>query len=1780
MAITNLEQLTSLVGEESLTNLGETGLDQQQTDQPETGSQTEQNLTKNLFVESLNGGQTDPTKPTTPAVKKPKNVSYGNPAYNQPSFAGYTNMNDFWSGTESQLRTNPRYETGYGSSKMTPTKTIERYDDQDYGYIYGIDNDDFYGKREAWYETLGKAVPRLGMGIINELGKGVGFVAGLVNPWNWGEAAYNTYTDQPGGNLIDIAADNVIHKAFEASDEWTRNEWLPTFQEAADNNKGFWHRVATDADFWTQDFVDGLAFLASAWIPGAALSKVGAGAALATRIGGLGARVSVAAEASTLAAEAASSARWFEQTGKLARNLDAFNSWAIATSSEAMFEAAEVRKSILDAPMYDEFGDPIINKKTGKPFTLDERKQAAAQAALNTFGMNAAVLGISNVFEYKFLKKLMGAPTPVEGAGSKIIGGAILGEEATVKAATPLWKTLAKQSFSGALREGFYEENMQLAIQRYNTNYGLEGTIGNLLNLNTWLPLAKQYSKQTVDALLGDDKEAAMGIGLGGFIGSIFGTFTSNKQEKRQQKVAEELAAGFNDAQNSFIKMGNVFKTEIVDGVDAEGKPIKVQRTVFDKDGNPIYDYDKIFAVSGLMLTNANELDDSVKELGKYRQELLKTRAWANFVNAHLNAGLEGRLQEKLQALDKADAESLAKLGFVKDENFAQEVQKLKNVAARIVKQNEEITNNVVFNNTTFSKKTNIAENNRRAHLIEINGRQIVNDETANQVKNDLEKLKSKFLSDASTSLTDGIVDQLNDLQYRIQSQEKTIKALKQSGRDKLLPMDIYDRVLSSLKEKYEELVKNNDLTVKQLKKDKNGLFRYEKESRNEPLLNLQLREKSQTIGELQNEIANDNQLFNLFSNPSTGVENYSKFFQALVAEKEKSVKEQVEKEKKKKADDEAKAAFRKETEHTVVKEADGTFTIVTPDGVVAVENIANQQEANEKAAQLTASLVAKKEAEKKAEQKKKEEEEKKKKEAQQKQNKNPPQKPQVNIDELKTQLKEKQDEATALMQKGVTENEAERQELIQDGLSEDEADAILEAQWLATPDGQKYTQLENEINQLKAVIADAEKNNAAPALEEYLKEIYNQLTSSPDFKLTYDQWYDSGAANAYIQDYNKQYNKTEPLVGKKGTPSGRDASAQEEIDNLDLKDANFKMLQSVTRVISKIYQKIRGNEDLLNKLKNKIEEIKDDVLKGALRKMLETKTTTSEFIPLSSVGVNVPVQEHFVYDRINMTEEEAMLGFTLLGDSTILEALSGSNGDLTHLVKAVATIKYAIEAQAMLDQANIPNRSLITYETPKDIANLNKGLSVIAKFRPNEGFNLQLFLKDGSTRNIYVGGINRYAIVNPDNTTEKIEWTEAQRQFVMDNMLVDGKRMTNAQYDKFAEMHKKMQAFEQKVMSFLNENLESTADKESIDITSLFKDTFTLTNSGGFFTEKGDSFESVIQKAAETDRLFTVLVMDENENLTEKQVPLFARFEKTEWVYSFLLNDGEYLVTRDEVGDVVPVTSIKEYLSSIGVTLEMNDTFPGAYAWLSKADNERGYTPYKLARTKGTERPELFKEFVRSFKALKQSIADGLASDDNIYRFEGKEYPNINQLLQAFNIEHYGFYQYKGYVLNLSYNKNAKQDGKVVGKFLFEIRPMDKDQRKLVDADKTVKKALNMYISDDVLMEVNDDLSDEKTTELYKQWVENLMRDFVKRKEALRKANNPYLNKVASELDEHLMFSYDLRNNVKTYKIQLIKKSEDYRSLQFFQFDASSIKVVSITLTPESKFNAEPYSI
>ena len=204
-----------------------------------------------------------------------------------------------------------------------------------------------------------------------------------------------------------------------------------------------------------------------------------------------------------------------------------------------------------------------------------------------------------------------------------------------------------------------------------------------------------------------------------------------------------------------------------------------------------------------------------------------------------------------------------------------------------------------------------------------------------------------------------------------------------------------------------------------------------------------------------------------------------------------------------------------------------------------------------------------------------------------------------------------------------------------------------------------------------------------------------------------------------------------------------------------------------------------------------------------------------------------------------------------------------------------------------------------------------------------------------------------------------------------------------------------------------------------------------------------------------------------------------------TAWEFEFPLKSNERLVTKNEQGEIESVLDFDDYLKNeLGLTLEMRDPFPGGLAWISKNVNEsRGYSPLKLDRYKGTETTEMFRNFSKTLNDLQKSIKDGLASQDGLFKFDGNTYSTLSDLLIAFNKEYFGFFQYKDHVANIMYNPNAKSGKKTIGKFLIELRPQNFEQRNALKADE--KRALNVYIDVDDILDITNKTSDRKSTRL-----------------------------------------------------------------------------------------------
>lgn len=733
--------------------------------------------------------------------------------------------------------------------------TARKYEGEDYGYRYGLDNDDFYGERQGAFETTWKGAARLGLGIVTKVGQGVGYIGGLLtNDWD--------------SDLISNASDNAFSKVFDSLDEKVKKDWLPTYQEAEDREKGFWSRAFTDGDFWMTDVSDGLAFLVSAWVPGLALSKLKLGAGLIKAASGLRVGIS-AAEAEIEGAAIASN--YIAKGNTAYKTLDKFNAWALATSSEAMFEAKGVKDHVMESLTYDEYGG-LRRKADGTLYTEEEKRRIAAGSAQNTFLLNAGILAATNAIELKWFGKMFGKG---EGTVAKgLTGGTMFGEDLGIRQSVGgIEKFLSskkgaflKGATQGILAEGYVEENAQLAIQRVNQNYGAAGKIATMGDLGE---VIKQYGRQTIDATLGRDQEAAASIGIGAILGAPGGAFSSISQQKQDKLATTAAVEAYNSAQQNWLKFGNIYKTQTIKAADENGNPITKETLVLDPQGEPIIDTKKIAGVTSSFQSVNSALDESLSVTDNFKRDLLRNKAFGDFVTAHINAGIEDTVKSKLDAVAKAAPEDVVKLGFVLNEDVADQINKYKGIAAAIISQNKLLNSDIIFDSTEIDK-------GRKSRMIDLATDQTIYKNLESELLSDTQTISNQLVNNENTSLTDGIVQQLNDIKTRIQSQNEVIEDLK--SKDNTFDLEIADKVLVGLEKNLSTLEKDNALSLKDIKIDENGFYKFEKAERNDPKVFEQYNKKAKLRGEIQNHIKTVGYEWGKYADTIDGKNNFLKF--------------------------------------------------------------------------------------------------------------------------------------------------------------------------------------------------------------------------------------------------------------------------------------------------------------------------------------------------------------------------------------------------------------------------------------------------------------------------------------------------------------------------------------------------------------------------------------------------------------------------------------------------------------------------------------------------------------------------------------------------------------------------------------------------------------------------------------------------------------------------------------------------------------------------------------
>jgi hypothetical protein len=422
---------------------------------------------------------------------------------------------------------------------------LGRHDDQ---LMYGMDQEAVRGFNQPVGHKWVNGLISRGLSIGTKIGQGMGHVSGLAS------AAIS-------GDINDIW-DNAIANAFAEMDESLR-EQFPVHKQRQYLEGNLLAKLGTP-EFWADDFFDGVAFLASAYVPGAV-----AGAAIKG--------VSAISTAT-----------------KFANGLKKFGLGAVRTTStvyntvsEAGFEAKDIFDNL--QLEYQELG-----------LSPEEAKIKASEAAARVFRANLVGLIAPNAFQSKYMH-----------LGDKNITSAIRraarGDKSVTQAAKEFASPL-KAVAQGIISEGFWEENFQEAVQAYE--HGLvKGTMSE--------DYLKEYAgllAQGVEAFgetfspfhkapkAGSVKDQqATAIFLGALLGGGMTGIQSFKERAQYADAIESERGRWKDvmtvhgrAKQLFIDNYKAtlkpFGTEIVEKED--GTKTEITKYV-DQDGNVIIDPEK-----------------------------------------------------------------------------------------------------------------------------------------------------------------------------------------------------------------------------------------------------------------------------------------------------------------------------------------------------------------------------------------------------------------------------------------------------------------------------------------------------------------------------------------------------------------------------------------------------------------------------------------------------------------------------------------------------------------------------------------------------------------------------------------------------------------------------------------------------------------------------------------------------------------------------------------------------------------------------------------------------------------------------------------------------------------------------------------------------------------------------------------------------------------------------------------------------------------------------------
>jgi len=388
------------------------------------------------------------------------------------------------------------------------------------------------GERQPMSAKLGAGAVRLVGTTGTKFMEGLGFVGGLTS------------------GSMDFALNNGWVRLFENAEEEIKKA-APVYKSAQYLNGNVFDQMGT-TEFWMDDVVDGLAFMASSLIGSKGLSMAGKAAGAERLLGkGMSKFLNSSAKTGVVADNAIKVKPIIDEMGLL--GMSTFNSF-----NEAGFEARDNQEQIRKEQAVELFNKPY---EYLDPFQKQQVDFMAAEGAKKTYLGNVVALMPSNYVTNAFFFK------PFKASKSRI--SSIMNSEGTlVESVKPLTigdrvGAVAKNIGKSIVSEGIWEENIQTAIQNYNKK-----TAGQDISFLESIPW---YSEEWLNNFTTDEGQKSIVLGsiigtLGGTVGAVREQSAEKAGEVSLHKLLKQNLANFHLTMTDMAKIdpktGNIVPGE------------------------------------------------------------------------------------------------------------------------------------------------------------------------------------------------------------------------------------------------------------------------------------------------------------------------------------------------------------------------------------------------------------------------------------------------------------------------------------------------------------------------------------------------------------------------------------------------------------------------------------------------------------------------------------------------------------------------------------------------------------------------------------------------------------------------------------------------------------------------------------------------------------------------------------------------------------------------------------------------------------------------------------------------------------------------------------------------------------------------------------------------------------------------------------------------------------------------------------------------------------------